>query len=172
MSRKARRLSHLARSKMGKAIGYVCTTGEKRFQTTSGCFALQRGHMRHSDWKEKLDSKKITWKSIIFWLIKELSSTLGRHFIVLYHYTEAASVSSDDNHTTLATIKAVKPKYLTHDSKYSTERKHAFLGSVQKVSQLAIKFKRRCLESKHNFNPWDHFDKPAQCKTILHFFVT
>lgn len=25
-------------------MGYVCTMGEKRFQTTSGRFALQRGH--------------------------------------------------------------------------------------------------------------------------------
>lgn len=68
-----------------------------RFQITSGCSALQRGHRRHQDWN-KQHGKDITGKSRFICLIKEYSSTLGRQFIVLYHSAEAASVSSDDNH--------------------------------------------------------------------------
>lgn len=39
-----------------------------------------------------------------------------------------------------------QPKYLVHDSKYSTELQHALLGSVLKVNQLGISLKEDALK--------------------------
>lgn len=147
MNRKPR-LSQLGDSKTGKA---TCLTREKRFCITGGCFALQGG-----TWDTATERRSLTagrslgnqeyfgWSRITVtqWEDILLSSiTLQKQHIfwvmtITYYTGNYERTKTNDS----------QPKYLIHDSKYSTELQHALLGSVLKVSQLGISLKEDVLK--------------------------
>lgn len=88
----------------------------------------------------------MTCKSRIFCLTKNHRHTLGRHFGILYHPTEAGYVLSDDKYYAEQLKMNDSPsKHFTHENKYSTELQHALLDSALKVNQLGISLKEDAL---------------------------
>ena len=88
----------------------------------------------------------MTCKSRIFCLTKNHRHTLGRHFGILYHPTEAGYVLSDDKYCAEQLKMNDSPsKHFTHENKYSTELQHALLDSALKVNQLGISLKEDAL---------------------------